>query len=455
MKKIYKNSLFIFHRDLRLEDNTALNMALKESENVFCCFIFDEKQIKKNEYFSKNAFSFMIDSLEELSEELKKFDSNLNFFYGKSEKVIETIVKENNIGAVYFNKDYTPFAIKRDILITSILNENQVRSFSLDDSLINAPGIVKKEDGGVYTVFTPFYNKSKLIKVRNVENLVSKNFSKNKLKNSKKLSEIKEFNFKKNNQTQKGGRSEAVKILKNINKFKNYQRERDYPFIDKITHLSAHNKFGTVSIREVYFKIKKEINNEALIRQLYWRDFYTQIAFFYPHVFGKSFREKYDNLKWENNKDKIEAWKNGLTGFPIIDAGMRELNKTGFMHNRIRLIVASFLVKNLNVDWRIGEKYFAEKLVDYDPAVNNGNWQWVSGTGTDAQPYFRIFNPWSQQKRFDLNCEYIKKWVEELRDIDPKEIHALEKKNDGIYLKQIVDAKETAKKAIAKYREIG
>lgn len=455
MNEKYKNSLFIFHRDLRLVDNNALNKALKESENVYCCFIFDEKQVKKNEYFSSNAFSFMIDSLNELNEELKKIGSNLNFFYGKSEEIVENIAKENKIEAVYFNKDYTPFAIKRDILITNKLNDINVRSFSYNDALINAPGDIRKEYGGIYTVFTPFYNKSKTKKIREFEKLVNNNFAKKELKNNKKLSKMEEIKFDKNQFTQRGGRSEGIKILNNLEKFRNYNQERDYPFIDKITHLSAHNKFGTVSIREVYFKIKNSINNEALIRQLYWRDFYTHVAFFYPHVFGKSFREKYDKLKWENDAIKIKSWKNGLTGFPIIDAGMRELNNTGFMHNRVRLIVASFLVKNLDVDWRIGEKYFAEKLVDYDPCVNNGNWQWVAGTGTDAQPYFRIFNPWSQQKRFDFDCKYIKKWVNELIDIEPKEIHNLEKENDGIYIKQIVNAKETAKKAIEKYKEIG
>jgi deoxyribodipyrimidine photo-lyase len=452
--KQYKHSLFIFHRDLRIIDNTALNKAANKSEKISCCFIFDENQIKNNEYFSENSFSFMIESLIELKEEIEKRGGKLNFFNGKSEKVVDKILKENDIDAVYFNRDYTPFASKRDILITNICNENNVNSFSFHDALINYPGKVTKEDGGVYSVFTPFYKKSITYEVLKPKKLEEINFQSKKLISAKDINEFKFAKVIENKLRQKGGRSSAIKILKDLNKFKNYNKERDFPAKDIITHLSAHNKFGTVSIREVYYKIKESINNEALIRQLYWRDFYTQIAFFFPHVFGENFREKYNSLKWSDDKEKFEKWKKGETGFPIVDAGMRELNESGFIHNRVRLVVASFLIKDLDIDWRKGEKYFATKLVDYDPSVNNGNWQWVAGTGTDAQPYFRVFNPWSQQKRFDPECKYIKKWIPKLREYSAKEIHKLEKENNGIYFEKIVEHKPAAKKAIEKFKEI-
>nr|WP_280954397.1 deoxyribodipyrimidine photo-lyase [Methanohalophilus levihalophilus] len=224
----------------------------------------------------------------------------------------------------------------------------------------------------------------------------------------------------------KGGRENGLEILDNPKRFENYQDERDYPALDATTGLSAHNKFGTVSIREVYHCLADEFGkNHPLITQLYWRDFFTHLAYNNPHVFGHSFRKKYDSLKWIDDKDSFRKWCEGKTGFPIVDAGMRQLNTTGYMHNRVRMIAASFLVKDLHIDWRWGERYFAQHLVDYDPCVNNGNWQWAASTGADSQPYFRIFNPWLQQTKFDKDCEYIKTWVPELADVDPKRIHRL------------------------------
>jgi len=202
------------------------------------------------------------------------------------------------------------------------------------------------------------------------------------------------------------------------------------PGLDATSHLSAHNKFGTISPREFYWKVVDEFGVSAqILKELYWREFFTHVGFWHPFVFERAFNAKFADLKWENDEIKFDKWKRGRTGFPIVDAGMRELNETGFMHNRVRMIVASFLIKDLHVDWRLGEQYFAQKLVDYDPAVNNGNWQWVAGTGCDAAPYFRIFNPWLQQKKFDPDCVYIKKWIPELRDVSSVEIHGIEKKN--------------------------
>jgi deoxyribodipyrimidine photo-lyase len=232
------------------------------------------------------------------------------------------------------------------------------------------------------------------------------------------------LNFNNPNIYAKGGRNEGLKILNQIQTHKNYERERDFPAIKGTTNLSAHIKFGTVSIREVYHAIK-QIDNFALLRQLYWRDFYIHIGFHFPHVFKGSFRPKYDRLDWKYDKSLFTIWCEGNTGFPIVDAGMRQLNSTGWMHNRVRMIVASFLTKDLLINWQWGERYFKEKLVDYDISVNNGNWQWAASTGCDPAPYFRIFNPWLQQKKFDPYCDYIKSFIPELRDYNPRIIHNL------------------------------
>ncbi|MBZ0167786.1 MAG: DNA photolyase family protein, partial [Candidatus Omnitrophica bacterium] len=223
---------------------------------------------------------------------------------------------------------------------------------------------------------------------------------------------------------QSGGRKSGLKILKGLSRYKNYDDERDIPAVDGTTNLSAHNKFGTVSVREVYHGMRNVLGQtHTLIKQLYWRDFFVHVGYHHPEVLGSAFHEKYNKIPWRDSRQDFQAWCDGRTGFPIVDAGMRELNTTGFMHNRVRMITASLLVKDLQIDWRWGEKYFAQKLIDYDPLVNNGNWQWVASTGCDVQPYFRVFNPWRQQERFDPDAKYIKHWIPELKELSPKEIH--------------------------------
>ena len=247
----------------------------------------------------------------------------------------------------------------------------------------------------------------------------------------------------------KGGRKEALKILKNLDKFRNYDKIRDFPALNQTTQISAHNKFGTISIREVHNQIKEVLGeNHTIMREIYWREFFSHILFHFPHAQKTSFKQKFQKIPWSKSKESFEKWSKGKTGFPIVDAGMRQLNETGFMHNRVRMIVASFLTKDLHIDWRLGEKYFGEKLIDYDPAVNSGNWQWAASTGCDSVPYFRIFNPWRQQERFDLNCEYIKKWIPELEKIEPKIIHNLWNKfPDNLnYVKPMVTHKIEAEK---------
>jgi deoxyribodipyrimidine photo-lyase len=291
-----------------------------------------------------------------------------------------------------------------------------------EDYVLNGVNEITNSSGNPYVKFTPFLNAAKKKKV----SLPKKNTYTNYISSKKSLigeykKNIHKFYEKNNNIAAEGGRSNAIKIFKNIESFADYNKARDFPAIET-THLSAYLKFNVVSIRETYHFFKKELpKNTKLITQLYWRDFYMSVIYHHPHVIGNNMNNH--KIKWETNKSLFDKWKKGQTGFPLIDAGMRQLNETGWMHNRTRMNVANFLVKILHIDWKLGEKYFAQNLVDYDPANNNGGWQWCASTGTDSQPYFRYFNPWAQSKKFDPDAEYIKKWIPELEDVDPKDIH--------------------------------
>lgn len=450
-KKIFEKSLFIFRRDLRLEDNTGLIYALKESEQVIpaFCLTINKQTEKSNKYFSENAFAFMIESLKELNDELRQKGSKLFVFYGIPEELIEEILNKESINAVYVNKDYTPFSVKRDTAISLLCKRKNIEFKSYSDIMLNE--MVLKSDGKPYTVFSPFWKKASKIPVRKPEHNDFFNYSINYSFNEK----ISLPEYTDNDKRMKGGRSEAIKILKNIGKLKNYEYVKDYPYINGTSRLSAHLKFGTVSVREVYWSIVKKLGHtHPLIRQLYWRDFFYHIGYNFPIVFGSEFKDKYRKIKWSYSNKKFNAWKNGITGFPIVDAGMRELNSTGYMNNRLRMIVASFLIKDLHIDWRLGERYFAQKLADYDPCINNGNWQWAASTGCDSQPYFRIFNPWLQQIKFDPKCDYIKKWIAELRHVPSSIIHKAYKHNIAGYPKPIVDHDIESQKAILIYRAI-
>ena len=431
-------NIFIFRRDLRLEDNTGLNEALKKGE-VLLVFIFDPRQLE-GKYFSKNAFQFMVKSLKELDKELRNKGAKLNIYEGRPDEVLKNLVQ--GYDAVYVNEDYTPFSKERDKEIKTIV-ERQGKSFiPCKDYMLNPPEDILKQDGAPYSVFTPYYNNAR---EKDIQKPKTEKGSFLVDRSSKDIDVIK---YEDNPEIfRKGGRSEALEILNDANRFLNYEEDRDLPEKEGTTGLSPHNKFGTVSIREVYHSFVDGLGKgHALVRQLYWRDFFMQLAYHNPGVFGKSFHKKFDSIDWSNDKKKFSAWCEGKTGFPIVDAGMRQLNTTGYMHNRVRMIVASFLAKDLHIDWREGERYFAQKLVDYDPCVNNGSWQWAASTGADAQPYFRIFNPWRQQKRFDDGCRYIKRWVPGLADLSPREIHGLEHEMpEGLdYPRPIVDhAKES------------
>lgn len=431
--EIYKKSLFVFRRDLRLDDNTALIEACKRSDQVIVCFIFDTKQVgSKNSYRSEKSIQFMIESLKDLEKQVKSKTGKLHYFYGDTQKIFPGIIKETQVEAIFLNKDYTPFALKRDKDLLQITKQEKIGFHIYDDALLVPPQCLKTTTGGTYTVFTPFFKKAALLPVDSPQKFTFKNLLSLSLKESVDNSIFTTILDKKDSSSLvKGGTAEGLKIINDLAQFKNYAETRNLP-TKPTSLLAAHNKFGTVSIRYVYHQALSLKVHSDFIKQLYWRDFFTQLAYYYPHVFGKAFREKYQKIKWKNSTVLFEKWCNGTTGFPFVDAGMRELNKTGFMHNRLRMLVASFLVKNLHCDWRWGEKYFAQKLVDYDPCVNNGSWQWAASTGADAQPYFRIFNAWTQQKKFDPECEYIKKWVPELESIDPKIIHKWNNKYDTV-----------------------
>lgn len=449
---MFSKSLFIFHKDLRLDDNTGLIKALASSEKVIPCFIFDNEQVSsKNHFKSNNALQFMIESLNDLHEQLKKKDGKLYLFHGKTNEVVEKLLQRLKPEAVLSNRDYTPFAQKRDAALDKLCKKYEIPFYCLADALLQEPEAVLKKNKEPYSIFTPFFKAASRLPVKEpVRNNYSNYFS-GKIEGADHSLLTTMMPSQNTHLFIHGGRSECKKIITHLDQYKNYSKQRDFPEQEATTGLSAHNKFGTYSIREFFYAIKEKLGvSHPLIRQLYWRDFFTHIAYHFSHIFGHAFHEKYEYIDWENNKKKFEAWCTGTTGFPIVDAGMRQLNMTGFMHNRVRMIVASFLVKDLHIDWRWGERYFATKLVDYDPAVNNGNWQWAASTGCDAQPYFRIFNPWLQQKKFDPDCTYIKQWIPELKKISTNDLHAWFKSyaNKTIdYPKPIVDHTQEAAQA--------
>ena len=423
-------NIFIHHRDIRINDNTTLNKMSESVENIVPIFIFTPEQIdkEKNEYFSNSLVYFMCNSLEELYLDYKSKKGKMNFYYGNTLKIIKEINNEYKINSIGFNVDYSPFARNRDNEIINWSKKNNITIFYEEDMLlvpIMTGNTFKKNTSDPYKKFTPFKNYLKqMYKIRKIKNNKISFYNKNlKTTNSINISYFKNFYENENNLNVLSGRKEGLKKLNLIKEQKEYNKMRNF-LSYKTSNISAYINLGLISIRELYFKIIEKLgNNNNLIDELYWRDFYYNILYFYPHVVGNSFNKKYDNIKWNNDKNNFKKWCQGKTGFPIIDACMRQLNKTGYMHNRGRMVVASFLTKDLLIDWKWGEKYFATKLIDYNISANNGGWQWASGSGTDSQPYFRIFNPWTQSKTYDKDCLYIKEWINELKNVENKDIH--------------------------------
>lgn len=401
--------------------------ALEQSVQVLPVFIFDPRQLE-NPYRGDNSFRFMLNSLAELDGALRKKGSQLICFQGIAHEVLAQLIESTHANAVFINRDYTPFSRERDAEMAKVCQNQQVKFNVFADVLLNEPEEVSKNDGKPYTIFTPFMRKARQ---NPIHKPVPNNYSNFYIEEIKSAHQLNEYRLLLKHENPdlllKGGRAEALALLNNISNLENYDSERNLPAVKGTSLLSAHHKFGTVSVRESYWHIVDELGEgHTMINELYWRDFFTHIVWHFPQVFGQAFNTKYAAIPWENDEAKFEKWCKGQTGFPIVDAGMRELVTTGFMHNRVRMIVASFLTKDLHIDWRWGERFFANHLIDYDPAVNNGNWQWAASTGCDAQPYFRIFNPWSQQQKFDPDCLYIKKWVPELKQLYANEIHILQ-----------------------------
>ncbi len=426
-----KLNLFWFRRDLRLIDNHGLYEALQSELPVLPIFIFDTNILEKLENKEDKRVDFIFQALEKLNEYLEKQGKSIQIFYGKSLEIYENLSQQYEIGNVFCNEDYEPYAIKRDQEIKDFLASKNINFYQFKDQVIFQKDEITKADGKPYTVYTP-YSKQWLLKFndQNLEFFASEKKLENLLNIEKQNITLENIGFKKTNYL-----FENPKI--NLEILEKYQETRDFPTLET-SQMSVHLRFGTFSIRKLV-KIANELKDKTYLKELIWREFFMQILWHFPKVIHHSFKEKYDNIAWENNEELFQKWCEGKTGYPIVDAGMRELNETGLMHNRVRMVCASFLTKHLLTDWRIGEAYFAEKLMDYDLSANNGNWQWSAGSGCDAAPYFRVFNPEEQQKKFDPNFIYIKKWVKEF--------------GTSTYPKPIIEHKFARERALKRYKE--
>jgi len=422
-----KVSIFWFRRDLRLEDNKGLHKALQSGKKVIPIFIFDDEILDK---LSKDdaRVSFIYKTLKGIDLELKKKKSSLLIKKGTLKEVWRELVKKYTIESVYTNKDYEPYAIKRDNYVREFLASKNIHFHSFKDQVIFEENEIGKNDGLPYTVFTPFKNKW------------LHTFSKEKdtqeftldlscfYKHTLDFPSLKFIGFIES----------PIKVKAyNLSNLDDYDKVRDFPSQDKTSYLSPYLRFGLVSTRKMVLIALD--TNATFLSELIWREFFMQILYHFPKVVTNNFKKKYDTIVWRNNKKEFEQWCKGETGYPLVDAGMRELNATGYMHNRVRMITAGFLCKHLLIDWRWGEAYFAEKLLDFELSSNNGNWQWAAGTGCDAAPYFRIFNPTTQIKKFDKDFKYIQKWVPEFQELT--------------YVKEIVEHKYARERCLKVYKD--
>lgn len=416
-------TIFWFRRDLRLHDNAGLYEALKKHTKVLPLFIFDKDILDKLEDKQDRRVEFIHQTLQQLKNQLSELATDILIKYGKPVEVFEEISQKYPLAAVYTNHDYEPYAKERDTAVGTLLQNKGIGFYTFKDQCIFEKKEILSNAGTVYTVFTPYSRKWK--EKFNQEGLPAyptekffENFLKKEelnvlISNDNQIISLAEMGFE---AVEKDFPSadfpeEIVKV---------YDKDRDYPAKRGTTRLSVHLRFGTISIREMVRRA--QALNPTWLNELIWRDFYMMILANFPHVAQSSFRPEYDQIQWRNHEQDFQAWCEGKTGYPLVDAGMRELNATGFMHNRVRMLVASFLTKHLLIDWRWGEAYFAKKLLDFELSSNNGGWQWAAGSGTDAAPYFRIFNPESQAKKFDPELKYIRKWVPEFQEIRYKPI---------------------------------
>ena len=405
-----KVSIFWMRRDLRLDDNAGLNHALKSGFPVIILFIFDKNILDKLNDKADKRVNFIHEQLSSIQNELIKLKSSLLVKYGSPDEIWNELFLQFDIAGIYTNHDYEPYAILRDSNIKTLAENNNINFFSFKDQCIFEKHEILSQTGNPYTVFTPYSKAWKLklepfyYKAYPTRLYLGNIFQTNTLS----IPSLKEMGFERieTNFPQTEVEEDLIQ---------HYADRRDFPALNATSKLSVHLRFGTISIRSLVAKALA--HSEIWLNELIWRDFYMNITYHFPRVAGNAFKSKYDFIKWRNNEQEFEAWCQGKTGYPIVDAGMRELNATGFMHNRVRMIVASFLTKHLLIDWRWGEAYFAEKLLDFDFSANNGGWQWAAGSGCDAAPYFRVFNPYLQTQKFDPDLKYIKKWVPELNEL--------------------------------------
>ena len=430
---IKKVNFFWFRRDLRLDDNIGLNEALNNNSNVIPLFIFDENitnELEKND----PRINFIYNQLESINKCLEsKYNSRILILKGKPLDVIKKLAAEYNIGSFFLNHDYEPYAIARDKEINDFLSTKNIQFSSFKDQVIFEKDEITKDDKTPYVVYTPYMKKwkTKLDSI-DLSDLKSKDLPHNFYSNNNS------YNWRSLNSL---GFEESTMKIPNYKLDKDlvekYEDKRNFPSLNSTSKIGPHLRFGTVSIRQVLLFVLK-CKNEVFLQELIWREFFMQIIWFFPHTQTRCFKEKYENVQWLYDEESFKKWCEGKTGYPIVDAGMRELNATGFMHNRVRMITAGFLCKHLLIDWRWGEAYFAKKLFDYELSSNIGNWQWAAGTGVDSAPYFRIFNPTTQAIKFDKELKYINKWVKNLNELD--------------YPKPIVDHKFARQRCLETYK---
>lgn len=470
-------NIYWFRKDLRLTDNKALSEfinATKDSDKFLFVYIKNNNSFK---FFGEKRISFLYECLSELKSELGKYNIDLNILEGKSFDVFKSLVDKFGVINVYANEQIEPYCISRDQRVKEILENNSGSFNCFEDTTIMSMDKVIKDDSTPYTIYTPFRNKFlKLLSEKdyrenkvNIKKLKSENLF--VLKDFRKYDIANEYGKLDKSEMLKGGRSNGIKLLNDFikNRINEYEQNRDFPALNGTSLISPHLHFGTISVRECFRKIyefkEQSKGSEKWRDELIWREFYYYIVYYFPHTINGSFKKEFDKLNWNYDKKLFNLWCEGQTGFPIVDAGMRQLKKEGWMHNRLRMIVAMFLTKDLLIDWKLGERYFADNLLDLEFASNNGGWQWSASTGCDAQPYFRIFNPYLQSKKFDPEGLYIKKYVCELKNIptkyihNPSEMNIDEQKKYGVligkdYPAPVVNHTEASKIAIKIFKQI-
>lgn len=399
-------SICWLRRDLRLDDNTALHHALQSGNPVLPLFIFDRNIL--HELPADDArVSFIYKTLQSIHGRLKELGSSLLVMQGDPLKIWEQLTGEYEIASVFINRDYEPYALERDQKVEKLLQDKKIPLYTYKDQVIFEKGEILKNDGTPYTVYTPYKKRwMKQFRANDHRPLENTRFN-SFLKADQSFPDLSEPGFRK-----------SSILVKNydLSGLDDYEDARDFPAADATSYLGPHLRFGTVSIRQVISRLDR--SHQVFLEELIWREFFMQILFHFPNVVNQNFRSKYNGIAWRNREEEYEKWCRGNTGYPMVDAGMRQLNATGYMHNRVRMVAASFLCKHLLIDWRWGETYFAEKLLDYELSSNNGNWQWAAGTGCDAAPYFRVFNPSEQMKKFDSEKSYVRKWIPEFGSPD-------------------------------------